>query len=587
MTTNTWLIKYCLLFAFLMVHLLCASVFAQSPNFSISPVSGTQLKLHCSYNFWIILDSNTLPYNGFDSTVQFDSWSVILTHQSVNPFFTSTTNWYIKSGFLYRSYGVKPGWFWSTLLTTSNFLFTTTQNILSTQLLFTDRNGWPITFDTNTTDDGAVINSSISSLDILSWVQHATYTFLPYPCILDTNSPRLIDINTLNTTRFVEEDRFISFLLYDWQWPWIEAGIAPMTNTNNRSHYRYSWWTTTLANYVKAPTTVDNQAWVNSWSITITVACPSCSWFWGPYILSGSTLQTLAWTGATDKNQYTRDSKERGYLIGFSAPAPYEVEKLVTITIVGADNPNELGSTHTGTFMLSFNAPQDPTIDMITPVPNTTFVDTKISPLVFHFEDDWAWIDTGSIHITLPTLYSWTDILYTGHVYSWTDLIITPISGQAWLWNAWSYEVSLIPQQKFPTNTTITITGYVQDLAGNSHNTTWSFTTRPSCSFRWCNETFQVHILGGLFSWEQLFSWSALIVTGTFPDSIYPYLTWNNNEILVCGRPYLWTNLTGNIWFYDNSWETLTSLLYTENDLYISWMDGVDFILSGNVVIIQ
>jgi len=526
-------------------------------------------------------------YNGFDSTVKFDSWNVILTHQSIDPFFTSTTNGYIKSGFLYRAYGVRPGDIWTNVLTAANFLFTTTQNILSTFLEFTTLTGGTIIFDPNTTDDGAVVNSSVSSLDILTGVYNAGYSFVAYPCIVDNNAPLLMNPSPINNARYIPSDYRVSFILYDWQWPWVSAGISPMTNTNNRSHYRYSGGATLLSNYQDAPNSVDNQRWVRSWTIQTTIACPTCTAFGGPYIFTGNDLSIITWTGNTNINQFTRNSKERGYVVSFPAPAPYEIEKLVTLTIVWADNHNELGATHTGTFVLSFNAPQAPTITMNSPTNNATFIDTTINPLLFHFEDDWAWINTGTIAITIPDIYSWGELLYTWYTYSGSDLTISLVHGLPGLWNSGSYQVSFTPQQAFPSNTHIYVTWYVKDLAGNTTTNNRQFTTRPSCSFWWCIDMFQVDIEAGLFSWNYMFSWSLIIITWTNLTSPYPYFTGNNGTILMCWRPYTWTQLTGNIWIYDTLGTIINGTHYTWEELYITWIDGIDFIFSGHTIIVQ
>ena len=88
-------------------------------------------------------------------------------------------------------------------------------------------------------------------------------------------------------------------------------------------------------------------------------------------------------------NRYTRDSADRGYNVSFSAPAPYEIEKLVTVTVQAADMPNENGNTHTGSYSFSFNAPSAPIITRITPATSTNIL-TNINPIVFKMTDDRA-----------------------------------------------------------------------------------------------------------------------------------------------------------------------------------------------------
>ncbi len=572
------------------LSILGISSFAADPSFSITPSSGTQLKLHCKYNFWILINPGGQTYNGFDSTLKFDSSSIAILHQSINPFFTSTTNGFISSGFLYRSYWVKPGGSWSSVLTAANFLFSTTQNILSTYLEFTTITWWMIVFDMNTTDDGAVINSSISSLDILTWTTNAGYAFSPLPCIIDNEAPLMMGLYPANNARYISTGQIISFVLYDRAWPWTAAGVSPMTNTNNRSHYRYSGLdTSNLNNYQSAPSSVDNQEWVYSWSIKVTIACPNCTWWWRTYTLNPANLNISQRTGNNSINRYTRDSENRWYAVNFASPAPfgYEVEKQITMTIVWSDNPNELGTIHTGNFTAAFNSPLAPTISMTSPIDWATFVDSKISPITFTFIDDRAGIDTWSINISIPAIYSWVDLLYTWKTYSWTDLAITLISGQPWLWNSWSYSVSLVPQRHFPSNAEILITWSVKDLASNTSNASWQFTTRPSCSFWWCTDTFGLNIFWGSYAWTYSFSGGIIIVTWTNINSPYPYLTWTNNDILMCGRPYTWTILQWNIWIYDTNGISINGTLYTWDGLYITWMDGLDFIYTNGTIIVQ
>lgn len=563
-------------------------IFAADPSFSITPVSGTQLKLQCIYNFGVLINPNSQGYNWFDSTITFDNGNVSIVHQSIHPFFTSTTSGFISNWSLYRAYGVRPGGSWSTVLTAANFLFSTNNNITSSFLEFTTRTWGAIAFNQNTTDDGAVINSSASSLDILTWVTNAGYTFLPLPCIIDNEIPLMMNPIPSNNANNVASWQVVSFVLYDWAGAWVAAWIPPMTNTNNRSHYRYAGLNTgNLNNYQVAPSTVDNQEWIHSESINVNISCPTCSWAWA-YTLTAANLNITPWIGNSGINRYTRDSANRGYAVNFPAPLPYgyEIEKEVTMVISWSDNPNELWTTHTGSFTIVFNSPVPPTITMTSPNDGATFIGPKITPISFAFSDARAGIDTWSIEITIPEIYSWTDLLYTGKTYSGTDLTITLVRGQAWLGNSWSYEVSFAPTRYFPNNTWIRITGYVKDLAGNVTTGNRQFSTRPDCGFFWCSELFEVNILDGLFLWHFSFSWSIIQITWTNTTSPYPYFTWSYNEILMCGRPYTWTMLTGNIWIYDTS-GTQINEIFTGDTLYITWMDGVNFTLSGNVIIIQ
>ena len=572
------------LFVLGVLSILGIASFAADPSFSLSISSWTQLKLHCNYIMGVIINPGAVSYNWFDSTVKFDSGFATITHISINPFFTSSTNGYIKSGFLYRAYGVRPAWSGNSVLQAATFWFKTIQNTLSTMLEFTTLTGWTIIFDKNTTDDGAVINSSISSLDTLTGITDATYTFVPLSCIVDSNAPGMSNTDPSNGDRYVDTGHVVSFILYDWAGPWTAVWPAPL-GTNNRSHYRYSWLNAILTNYQPAPSTVDNQEWVNSGSIVVNISCPTCSWSWA-YTFTAANLNITTWLWNSSINRYTRDSKDRWYAVNFPAPAPYEIEKLVTVNVQWVDNPNENGNIHTGNYSFSFNAPSLPTIARIAPSLSTN-INPKIDPIIFHFEDDWAGVNPDTISLTIPEILSGSTVIYTGYTYSWSDFTIILINGSAGTGNSGWYEVSFTPKREFPSNTTITLTWSVYDYAANHWIYAGSFTTRMSCADRWCADIFQLNILWWTNIWNYLFTWSLIIVTWTNLSSPYPYLTWTNNDILMCGRPYTWTILTWNIWIYDKSGTQINGSMFTGNEIYITGMDGLDFIFSGDKIIIQ
>ena len=557
--------------------------FAANPSFNISPSTLTG-KLYCYYVFNMVLNPGGIAYNSFQSTIKFDSGNIELTHISINSPFTSYL-WYSNSWSLYKAYGNTPAGQSSTatapILT---FRFRTLTNLTSTNLLLTDKNGSGIIFNPESTDDGAVIWWFISSKDILTGITNGTYTFVPLPCVVDNEPPVMIWNTPTNGATKVPSNYTISFVLYDWVWAWLVPGTLPM-DTNDRSHYRYSGLNTTLSNYQKAPTTVDNQEWVNSGTISVTLTCPTCvSWSW-PYTLTTSSLNITDRTGNTSTNKYTRNSKTRWYLVSFPSPAPYEIEKQVNVYISGSDNPNENWQTHLGTPSFSFNAPQAPTISRISPAWSTNISPT-ISPITFQFNDDRAGINTWSIKITIPQFSSWTKF-YTWYMYSGSDLTISLTSGAPGTGNSWSYQVSFVPKRTFTSNSLLHITWTVYDLAGNLWTYNWSFTTSMNCADWWCSSIFQTTILWWTNFWVFSFTWSLIVVTWTNINSPYPYFTGINNDILMCWVPYTWTILTWNIWIYDTTGTQINGAVYTWDTIYITWMDGLDFTISNGVIIIQ
>ncbi len=588
MKSNNYSAKIILSFLLGLLSILGMTSFAANPSFSISPASFTG-KLHCEYMFDMILNPGWLSYNAFQSTIRLESWNVLITPISIHPLFNGVTDAFITSWFLYQAWGTMAPWQSSTAtISWLTFTFKTLQNITSTNLLFTTITGWAITFNKNTTDDWAVINSSINSLDILTWVNNWSYTFVPLPCIIDSNAPIMSQNTPSDGQRYIPSNYTISFLLYDRIWSWIEAGIPPMTNTNNRQHYRYSGLNTSvLANYVPAPSSVDNQEGVNSWNIQVTVSCPTCLW-WVGWTYTTPAIPSVAKTPRTGNggiNELTRQNKVRWYIVSFPSPAPYEVEKQINVSVSVSDNPNENNVIHTWTPSFSFNAPQNPSITRLSPLWSTN-IPTTISPVVFALTDDWAGINTWSISITIPAFSSWSKS-YSGYTYSWSELTIILTGWALGTGNSWSYEVSFVPKRPFPSNSTLHITWSTYDLAGNLWTYNQTFTTSMSCEDFGCANAFSVNILGGIHNGLFLFTWLLIQITWTNINSPYPYFTGINNDILMCWVPYSWTMLTWNIWIFDTTWAQINGIIYTWSALYITWMDGLTFVLSGGSIIIQ
>jgi hypothetical protein len=69
---------------FVVISLLLAIVlgeaFAADPSFNIVPATGTDLKLHCNYDFNMYMKAGAQVYNAFDSTIKFDNANILLTH---------------------------------------------------------------------------------------------------------------------------------------------------------------------------------------------------------------------------------------------------------------------------------------------------------------------------------------------------------------------------------------------------------------------------------------------------------------------------------------------------------------------------
>jgi len=548
--------------------------FAADPSFSLTPVSGTQLKLHCTYPINLRLNAWWQVYNAFQSTLQYDSANTTITPGTINAPFTDYPVSAIEGWNRYRMWWNMPAWTsGSSNLSAATFNFRTTANILSTNLNFVNITGGPVSFGLATTDDWEFIMWVTANGDILTWIYDTTYNFVTLPCIVDNDAP--IFSTTIPTAwADIPAAQTISFYTYDWAGVWT-------------SFYWYSGLNNTvLSNYVAAPISVDNQMWVNSWTIKATVSCPTCTSFGWPYILSGNALTITLWTGNGSYNRYTWDSADRWYNVSFAAPANYEIEKQVSVVLSSTDNPNESWQVHTWTSTtINFNTAVVPVITEMTHTNGSVFVSpVKTLPIKFKFSDTLAGVDTGSIKITIPTIMSGAQILLTGYVYSGSELTFTLSWWATGLGNSGWYVVEFYPKWDFPANTGITINSFVLDLAGNTGTRVTTFTTRPDCSFFGCNELLNINIMDWSNLGTYIFTGSLLVITGTNANSPYPYLTGANSDIVMCGLPWTGAVLTGNIEIYNNSWVSIKWSNYTGNKLYIT---GLNFIVSNWVIIVQ
>lgn len=536
-----------------------------------------------------ITELSWMDYNAFEYSIKFNSWEVDILHNTISsPFFFYELPTILNGIYNWAwslPWGVKYSW----NIEAISFFLKSLSQVTSTFLDFTTKTGAVLSFWIATTDDGGSIAYATGGndwgKDILTAVYPATYTFVPLPCVPDVTNPTITWIDPINGSRYIPNNQVVSFTVYDWAGAGSVSWPSPLA-TNNTSHYWYQGLATgVLSNYVAAPVTVDNQEGVNSSTIKATVSCPTCTSFGGPYVLTASNLVISDWLGDWSRHQYTWNSKRRGYDVSFAAPAAYEVEKTVNVVFEAVDNSNETWAIHTGTASISFNAPQNPIITRLLPSTDTFVSPSKLNPIRLFISDDWAGIDTGSVKITIPKIMSWAEQLMTGYTYSWSELSFTLSWWASGLWNSGKYIVDFYPLWDFPANETVVITWSASDLANNVYSTfTTSFTTRPDCSFFGCNEILNINILDGNFAWSFDFTWTILVVTWTNPNSPYPYLTWLNNDILMCWVEWTWAVLTWNVTIYDSSNNQINWNLYTGNALYIT---GLNFTIVDWVIIVQ
>lgn len=517
-------------------------------NFYFSPASGTNFKLYCETPVYFMINWSGNKYNWFSASVKFDSTNIQIIPWSIHAEFPNGSNAVV--GNLYNVWWAMKWWFKQWILTWVTFYIRTKNNISSTSLYFVWSDGSDPNYWLDTTDDGISLNGfDESSRDILTSVTNTTYNFVALPCTADGVQPTITGVSVNNWATKIPSDKVITFVAYDWD-----------------SNHKVSRWfgensTWNLSNYVDAPNNVDNQEWVDSGSISVKVSCPTCSG-WPSNVPATLNISDWAWT--TSMNALTWDSERRWYNVSINPPFPYEVEKKVTVNISVSDNPNENWQTHTQTKSISFNTPVAPTISRISPVTDTFVSPSKNFPISFYISDAWAGVDTSSVAIKVS---------YSGEefIYSWSDLDFELSWWSEWLWNAWSYRVTFYPKEDFPVLTQINLHVTWADLAGNVKTFQSSFTTRPDCSFFGCIDSVTI-------IWDninQIFSWTVLFITWTNPNSPYPYLTWENKEILMCGKDWSGTDILGNVHLYDALWNRLNNVQYTWNDLFITWLDVV------------
>ena len=549
------------LFIVIVLCILISGAFAFDTSFYFFPESGTKMKLYCETSVYMMINWWSEKFNWFQASISFDSDNITVNKWIINSDFP---NWSDESNISWNLYNVwwaMLGWYKEGVLTWVSFSIITKENITWTTLSFVDKFWNPPSFWLMTTDDNISLDSPDYNWDILSNVSPVTYDFVALPCVPDWDQPRIENVSVANWATKISENQTITFLTYDWN------------GSSNSKVTRWFAWNSTwnIANYVSAPNNVDNQEWVNSWSISVKLSCAGCSG--SPSNVSPDTLNISDWIWTTSMNALTWDSERRWYNVSFTPPFPYEVEKQVTVNISVTDNPNEFGETHTKSQNFYFNNAVAPNITRISPTTDTFVSPSKNFPISFYISDDWAGVDTSSVAIKVS---------YSGEefIYSWSDLDFELSWWSEWLWYAWSYRVTFYPKEDFPVLTQINLHVTWYDLAWSVKTLQSSFTTRPDCSFFGCIDSVTI-------IWDninQIFSWTVLSITWTNPNSPYPYLTWENSEILMCGKDWSGTNILGSVYLYDMSWNKLNNVWYTWNELFITWLD---IVYQDGVIIVE
>ena len=541
-------------------------------------------KYYCNFDVEINTEHNWANHTNCQYLVEFNTWDVGLSYGSRGSAFNSTDAvYYTGSNSNILAVEEKNSAEITTDVTCSTLNFwNKTTNPGSVLLKFVDYWGNDPTIATFIwTNDK--LNLSLAWADTLTGIVNVVIPFEMCPCNLDWTVP-FADTSTLTHSQ-----------INGWQLVGVyTSSVLFIDDGWSAWGYWYNGAPITTGNYTNSglPAGMDNQEWVNSSTLAVTIDY-SAGYGVSDDFFNSAALSPVAYTWTiANRPTITWDNNNRWYWVSFTNTTAYAVEQPVTITITGFDNAL-LGNTpctrvaQMWSTPYTFNASAVPVMNNFSPANNDTFITPSISQITLEVSDTWAGVDIGKVWVTVQEINSWGQILLTWYTYSGTDLTFSGISGTPWIWNAWWYHVSFVPRWDFPTNTGIYLSGIVVDLAWYTWVADWSFTTRPDCDFYGCNEILDIYIMEWTFSaWSPYqFTWELLIVTGTNINSPYPYLTWINNDILMCGFPYTWANFDSNFDMFELDWTTpLLPYAYTWEKLYITWLD---FTYSNGVITVN
>lgn len=599
-----------IVFVWILLVSICSSfLFAQNTaKFYFEKPSGVErYKLYCNETIYMYVNWWNYNYNSFESYIKFNTWELnILDWWSINsPFTPSVSIWsiwnlyHVQWSFSVTSNNPAKTWIYKLATLTLKSL----KNIVNTNLSFVDYN-WnnPVYWELYTSD-GINLNSPMRDWkDVLGSVGNINLYFKAEPCNSDAKAPVLLNnwiyswTIKINGKTWIDKNQQLNFVVYDWGWDKTNMHWFKWNGVVD-----YTWWNN-FADYEAAPSDVDNQAWVNSGTIEVRVSCPTCTSSPSRTLTINNGLNTpVVWWWNTSNNRYTWDNKDRWYTVTFNNPFGYEIEKEVTMVVYANDNKWNRFTWSS----ITFNKKQDPVITLVTPTPLEEKVDnfdainvppSNTNPIVIWLSDEWAGIDTWSIEISIsyPVLSgdSENEYIMTWYILSnFSESDFDPVSWTPWTGNAWSYNLTFYPLEKFTVNTWITIVVTWSDLAWNTSVKTFKILTMNSCEAYWCSDLF--YMRNEWFDlWKLSFTWWVVQITWNRLESWYPRFekvwefcdleTWEwCEEILMCGKDWNHVDVLVN---GSVAVEWLDWWQYTWSVLYITWLD---FEMSGNVIIIS
>lgn len=377
----------------------------------------------------------------------------------------------------------------------------------------------------------------------LTW----TYFILQEPCVADTNNP---SISLSVPSAWTKKSKLSWINLNLNENVWVAWSNVPYVWTSSHTVRTWNpWWT------------ISNQYWINLNTFSLVI-----SWNWNTKTFTWWSL----WVNAIG-NWRTWQDKDNNYSVSINSSEifDYWIEKRIQITVNVDDNVWNSASTYS----MNFNNPVWPSaLGSFSPYNWAIFVNLS-APIQLWIQDDWAWVDSWSILVTL----SWINLTdYWPYLFSGNDL---NLSWVLWVANQPDYYINITNHPDFPTSWTIRVSVYAQDMENNIDTISdYTFTTRPDCWELQCCDYIYTQI------WNQtpvFYPYADLYVN--YSSWFVPTFTgWLNAWYLDCGETNYWIS----IYSWDgNTWSFIDVFTWTE--LFFSWTN-IKAILTwdGNVILL-
>lgn len=375
----------------------------------------------------------------------------------------------------------------------------------------------------------------------LTW----TYQILQEPCVADADSPSInisVPINQWNKQSKLS-------------WVSLSLDEAGWVNGISNVPYIRTWWIWTGNQWWA----ISNQYWINLNSFNFTI---EGNWQTKTFT-SWSLWVTAVWNWKTRQN----NSKNYNITIDQAQLFDYWIEKTITVTTDISDRKWNNASQNE----IRFNYPIWPRL-LWSRNPNNgdRFVNLS-TPIKLGIQDNRAWVDSGTIKITLSWI-NWTN--YWPYIFTGNSLNLSWLVSTA---NQPNYNINIINHPNFPASWTIKISVEVRDMENNLDTIDdYSFSTRPDCSALQCCDV------------------TIITRSQQIPyDKIRLYISWRNSPIF-----YTWTNWSGYVncnsqdvwlkiynWDWSNPWlASILSSYYDKDTLILSWRNWVKATLSWNTI---